>query len=301
MGIDQQTDKRETRMTSGSEPKRRRVHQRANALYRMEEGANDRRIVRLVYDYRLLSQRQLERLLRLSKPTVQRLLRRLYDHRYVERVFLPLATFGSSPALYILDRQGFDLLRRMGIEDFTGIPSKTISPMYIEHTLAINEFRIAVVQACEAQGWQIARWLTENELKADYDRVRIRARKASTSLIPDSFFTLVVPEKGTTHFFLELDRGSMELKRFREKVEAYVAYYKSGRYAERYGAQGFRVLTVVDGVGEGRLRNLVEDTAKVPGIGRRFWFSHLADVTEQTTLIQPIWYVAGSNEKEKLV
>lgn len=267
----------------------------------MEEGANDRQIVRLVYDYRLLSQRQLERLLGRSKPTVQRLLRRLYDHRYVERVFLPLARFGSSPALYILDRQGFDLLRRMGVVDFTGVPNKSISLMYIEHTLAINEVRIAVSQAAAARDWQVAGWLTENELKADYDRVRVRGRKASVSLLPDSFFSLVVPEKGTTHFFLELDRGSMELKRFREKVEAYVAYYKSGKYAERYGAQGFRVLTVVDGVGEGRLKNLVEDTARVPGIGRRFWFSHLADVTDKTALTEPIWSVAGSNEKERLV
>ena len=138
-------------MTSGSERKRRRAHERVKTLYRMEEGANDRRIVQLVYDYRLLSQRQLERLLRRSKPTVQRLLRRLYDHRYLERVFLPLATFGSSPALYVLDKQGIDLLRRMGVEDFTGVPDKTVKPMYIEHTLAINEFRIAVAQACEAQ------------------------------------------------------------------------------------------------------------------------------------------------------
>lgn len=288
-------------MTSGSDRKRRLAHERAKTLYRMEEGANDRRIIQLVYDYRLLSQRQLERLLRRSKPTVQRLLRRLYDHRYLERVFLPLATFGSSPALYILDRQGIDLLRRMGVEDFTGVPTKTVSSMYIEHTLAINEFRIAVAQACQAHDWQVTRWLTENELKADYDRVRIRARKSSISLIPDSFFTLVVPEKGTTHFFLELDRGSMELKRFREKVEAYVAYYKSGMYAQRYGAQGFRVLTVVDGVGAGRLKNLVEDSAQVPGIGRRFWFTHLEDATDETVLTEPIWYVAGTGEKERLV
>lgn len=288
-------------MTSGSDGKRRRAHERTTAAYRMKEGANDRQIARLVYDYRLLSQRQLERLLARSKPTVQRLLRRLYDHRYLERVFLPLARFGSSPALYILDKQGFDLLRRMGVEDFTGVPTKSLSPMYIEHTLAINEVRIAVSQACQAQGWQVALWLTENELKADYDRVRIPGRKASISLLPDSFFTLTVPGKGMTRFFLELDRGSMELKRFREKVEAYVAYYKSGMYAQRYGAQGFRVLTVVDGVGEGRLKHLVEDTARVAGIGRRFWFSHLADVTEQTVFTEPIWQVAGSSERERLV
>src|SRR5690606_22510 len=103
----------------------------------------------------------------------------------------------------------------------------------------------------------------------------IPSRRQKVSLIPDSYFNVFVPDRGTTHFFLELDRGQMEIKRFREKVEAYVAYYKTGQYSQRYQAKGFRVLTVVEGVGEGRLRNLVQDTAKVSGIGRRFWFAHL--------------------------
>lgn len=290
-------------VSSSNEPKRRPPYERASALYRMVERDNDRAIVRLVYEYRILSQRQIERLLNRSKPTVQRLLRRLYDHRYLERVFLPLTRFGSSPALYILDRTGIELLRRHGIEDFAWQPDKTISSMYIEHTLAINEVRIAVNLGCQARGWTTGRWLSEAELKSreNYDLVTIPSYRQKVSLIPDSYFSVVVPDKGTTHFFLELDRGKMVLKRFREKIEAYVSYYKSGAYARRYNAQGFRVLTVIDGVGEGRLRNLAKDATQVAGIGRRFWFAHLEDVTEQTVLTEPIWWVAGSDQKEALI
>lgn len=290
-------------MSSSRNPSNKRLYRnnRAEAPKPMRESENDRQIVRMIYEYRLLSQNQLERLLGRSQSTVQRLLRRLYDHRYLERVFLPISEFGSSPALYILDRQGVDLLRRMGVDDFTGLPTKQLSAMYLQHTLAMNEFRIAVSQACYANQWDMMTWLTENELKADYDRVRIPGRKNLISLIPDGFFSIHVPDKGTTNFFLELDRGTMTLKRFREKIEAYIAYYKSGAYTKRYEAQGFRVLTVVDGIGTGRVENLVRDVAQIPGVGRRFWFTHLESVNPQSVLTHPVWYVAGQEDLQSLI
>lgn len=288
-------------MTMSSSSRRRRRDNRPDDPRPMREGANDRQIVRLVYDYRVLSQNQLERLLGRSRSTVQRLLRRLYDHRYLERVFLPISYFGSSPALYILDRRGIDLLQRMGVDNFVGLPSKQMSAMYLEHTLATNEFRIAVSLACQRNGWEVETWLTDNEMKADYDRVKIPSRKQPVSLIPDSYFSIHVPDRGTTNFFLELDRGTMPIKRFREKLEAYVAYYKTGAFTKRYAAKGFRVLTVVDGIGEGRVENLVNDAAQVTGGGRRFWFIHLDRVEPATILTQPIWSIAGQAEHQALI
>lgn len=282
--------------SSSNEGQRRRRDERATNPPPMRETDNDRRIVQLVYDYRLLSQEQIQRLLNRSKPTVQRLLRRLYDHRYLDRVFLPIAAFGSSPALYILDRQGIEALQRMGIEDFTALPKKNLSGMFLEHTLAMNEFRIRLTLACQTRGWQIERWYTENEIKADYDRVRVPGKAHAVAVVPDSFFSIAVPEKGITHFFLELDRGKMDLKTFQQKIKAYVAYHRSGAYQQRYDAKGFRVLTVVDGIGRGRVTNLAQITGEVSGIGRRFWFVNLADVTRANILTDPIWQVAGSTD-----
>jgi hypothetical protein len=282
-----------TGMAMTSLNRRRKPDARASRPARMRLGDNDRRIVRLVYDFRLLSQSQLERLMGRSSSTIQRLLRRLYDHGYLDRVFLPIAHFGSSPALYILDQRGMELLRSTGIEDFSVQPSRSLSPLFLEHTLAINDFRIAFTLACQRRGWRIERWLTEGEIKADYDRVKIPSRAGTVALVPDGYLTLDVPGRGRTHFFLELDRGTMTLPRFREKVEAYVAYYKTGAYSKRYQAQGFRVLTVVDGAAERRVNNLAETTAQVGGIGRRFWFVQAEQVTERSVLSAPVWYIAG--------
>lgn len=292
-----------TMTKSNLNPSRRKRNERATNPKRMYKTARDELIIRLVYDYRILSQRQLERLLDKSRSTVQQSLVRLYEHEFLQRVFLPVSEFGSSPTLYILDKRGIEELRRMGIEDFRGIPTADISPMFKEHTLAINEFRIAITQACESAGWQVMTWKTENEIKADYDKVSVRTPKGKIQfvpIVPDAYFIVEIPNKGIAHFFLELDRGTMTLERFNTKVAGYVAYYKNGGFSKRFNAQGFRVLTVVDQVGKGRVQNLVQETAKLEGIGRRFWFAHLTDVSITTALRSPIWLVAGDDEPTML-
>lgn len=270
----------------------------------MRETARDREIVKLVYDYRMLSQRQLERVLGKARSTTQQALVRLYHHQYLDRVFMPVAPMGSSPTLYVLGRRGNDVLRQMGVTDFTGVPGTDLSPMFLEHTLAINDFRIAVQLSCEMHGWDVVEWKTENEIKADYDRVQVRDPRGRTQtipVVPDSYFVIEIPGRGQARFFIELDRGTMSLERFRHKVQGYVAYYKSGLYNQRYEGKGFRVLTVVDTPGRIRMRNLVEQAGLVPGIGRRFWFGHLPDLQPETVLHQPVWTVAGDGEGYSLI
>ena len=283
------------------EGKRRRPYQRPRKPKPMREGDNDRRIVQLVYHYRILSQKQLERLMGRSPSTLQRLLRRLYDHRYLDRVFLPVTTLGSSPALYILDKKGQELLHRMGIEMMSNPPSSSLSAMFLEHTLAINSFRIAVEQACQTQGWTVERWLSDHDLKRDYDRVKIPGKKRAVSLIPDAYFCIHVPERGHGHFFLELDRGTMTTDRYADKVRAYISYYKSGQYERRYRAKGFRVLTVIDGIGVRRIQNLLQASENLARIGKRFWFAHINEINSQTVLSNAIWQVSGENNKQRLI
>lgn len=291
-------------MNSSSQKRRRKPNERLREPRSMRETERDREIVRLVYDYRILSQQQIAQLVGKSRSTVQQSLVRLYDHQYLDRVFLPVSTLGSSPTLYILDKRGIEMLQRYGVASFTGVPSKDISPFFKEHTLAINQFRIAITLASKRLGWEIAEWRTENELKADYDRVNVRTgivgKAQHIPIVPDSYFVVRIPGRGISHFCLELDRGTMTLERFKMKMIGYVAYHKSGGYEKRFNAQSLRVLTVVDTPTPKRMVNLVALTGQVEGIGRRFWFAHLPNVTPTTALLEPIWLVAGSERSEAL-
>jgi hypothetical protein len=271
----------------------------------MRETATDRHVVELVYAYRLLSQEQLQRLIGKSRSRVQQILMRLYHHEYLERLFLPVWFDGRSPTLYILAKRGVQLLQGLGMTDFSGQPTPKLSSLFLEHTLAINDVRIAVAQATPATTWQLTDWLTEAALKSHYDRVTLqigKQRPQKLSLIPDGYFRLEQPQqKLRTHFFLELDRGSMTQARFLTKVYAYLAYHQSGQYEKRYQAKGFRVLTVVDTPRQERVQHLLNATAQVRDIGRRFWFTHLSQLTDQNILTAPIWQVAGSPDAVALL
>lgn len=282
---------------------RHQRYKRPDTLSPMRETDRDRQIVRLIFDYRLLSQRQLERLLGKSRSTVQQSLIRLYHHQYLERLFMPISRFGSSPTLYTLGKRGIELLRRAGVHNFVGIPSKHSSSFFLAHTLAINEVRLAMTQAAHQCSWSIAEWRTENEIKSDYDRVPVIMnlfKPQKLAVLPDGYFVINPSLEGQTSYFLEVDRGTMPLKRFTTKIAAYVAYYKHGGYTRRFKTKGFRVLTVVDGVGKGRVQGLLAASAGIKGIGRRFWFAHIDEVTRYNPLTDPIWQIAGTEEQVAL-
>jgi protein involved in plasmid replication-relaxation len=256
--------------------KRRRRDRRTPTPKPMRLTERDKAIIYTVQQYRVLRQDQLATLFGLGKSVIQRLFVRLYDHGFLERKFLQILGW-NSPTLYVLDRKGAELLRTAyGLDDLVWYnSSKALKPDFLEHTVAINDVRIAITKAAQAVGYDLLKWLGENDLKADYDRVQIRSssgRIQSVSLIPDSYFVLKTP-RGIAHVFLELDRGTETTGRFKTKVQAYQAYFRSGAYEKRYNARSMRVVTVT--TGERRLETLKRATEEAGG-KRTFWFAPLS-------------------------
>lgn len=209
----------------------------------------DLHIIRAVYEYRVLTTQHLQTLFFSSRHQTYARLASLYQHGFLERKFLGVyADKMNTPTLYLLDRRGAELLQaKLGLDIEWNSHTKDVGVPFLEHTLAINTVRVAVAKACEATpGFALLKWLGEPEMKAGYDRVIIRSttgKNVSVSLIPDSYCVLSTP-KGIGHFFLELDRGTMTTKRFKNKILAYQAYYQTGAYEKRYGTKSLRVLTI---------------------------------------------------------
>ena len=121
------------------------------------------------------------------------------------------------------------------------------------------------------------------------------------SVIPDGYFVLATP-LGKAHFFVEIDRGTETLARFKQKIHAYKEYFDSGAYERRYGTKSMRVLTVA--TGEGRLTNLWRATGEVTaaiGGQRRFWFGLADRLTVDTVLNAPVWVIAGEQTARPLI
>lgn len=276
---------------------RRKLDERLAKPSPMVLTERDKAVVRAVADYHVLSQEQIQQLFfgGSSKTASQRRLVRLFDHRYLKRYMLPVrrARVGGvligSQILYSVDEAGIELLMdEFGYEKGSWSPTDLdLSDNFLKHTMGLAAFGVALTVACRRTGCEVLVWKNEAAMKADYDKVYLKGQ--AVALIPDGYFMLKVPA-GKIRCFLELDRGTMQISRFRTKVEAYNAYRTTQQYEKRYGTKGFRVLTVVPG--RQRLKNLKAMTEKM-GTKFEFWFAVASELTGHTILDAPVWEVAG--------
>lgn len=290
-------------------------YRRAEDPPRMQLTKRDRTMIYLVSLYRCLTRLQIQRLLfpsqdkgkeRSRKNIVTRRLMLLYHNGYVGRLHPPIASErGSSPIVYCLDRKGARLLAAELAVDMPAVGwqkrQRERGLLFLEHTLAINDFRIAVTLAATQDGYEILCWLDERllrkaEAREGLKEIALWVGKGG-SILPDAYFTLKVDGK-KAGFFVEVDRGKTPGRRIRRKVRIYREYYASGLYEQHFHRKSLRILTVT--TSDRRLGNL-KRWAEVERGGRLFWFTTERSVGPETVFSQPIWKVAGEEGLRALV
>lgn len=232
---------------------------------------------------------------------------------------------GDLPYIYALDRAGAILVsEQLGI-DYASIDWKPKileeNYMFLQHLLDTHNLRIAMTLSAEKLGIELSEWLYENVLRSKEYTAHVllrdnQGKEARVSVIPDSFCVLETP-RGMGYFPIEIDRGTVTLTRWRQKVQAYISYHANGEYQKRYTARNFRVLTLTTSLP--RLMNLKEQCEKVAPKDERFWFATFDKVLTKVPissnrsgntkpkvnytwiyndelLIAPVWHRAGSQE-----
>lgn len=245
----------------------------------------------------------------------QRRLRFLAKHSLVRRIE-QMVSRGESrlPYIYALDRKGAEtLVRELGVDpasiDWHKKDAERTYP-FLQHVLATNDFRIAVKLACEAtSSVRLEAWVDEKELKMEAkDYVTLTGpdgEEQRVAVVPDGYFVLRQGEQLAHHFF-EIDRATVTVRPSQwqrrgwvRKIQAYLAYYQSGIFSERYATRSLRILTIT--TGPDRLAHLKEVTEETGGKAR-FWFTtfELANDPAQV-LTAPIWHVASKEGLHKLL
>jgi len=273
----------------------------------MQLTERDIRVLRLVADFRYMTRDQVEKL-EFSPTTISYCKRRLsllFHNGYLERRFLPLReAFGAARAYYVLDQRGADVLVKV-LEltrhelDWRPRDGRR-EPLYMEHTLRINDVRALLLVTAKDAALELA-WTDERELKRRARDHRVpdplRAGEKIT-IIPDGYFTL----GGRWSFALELDRGTVEEVPFKRKVRGYGEWKTTGAYARSFGTHSLRVLFVVADARRDprRLERIRRWTEDAKG-GTMFWFAHLDELTPATMLGFPLWSVAATPSKSRLL
>ncbi len=299
-----------SKRTSGYLP----FHRRVASPPPMRLTKRDPKIILAVYYYRLLSSPQIEALFFPSQPgkshsrrsACQRRLQLLFHHSYLDRLFIPLVIGqGRTPFIYTLGTKGAALLAtKLGVDAGTirrQPKANKKGSLFLEHTLAVNDVRVMGDCLARTSQWQLTDWLDDSIFRQETYREKVPFRNQGIKVrrhFPDGYFVLQ-PADGVkkAHFFLEMDLGTMSNARWREKVEAYIQFRKSGRAAQHYGTNKFRLLTVT--TSDRRLKNLKRTTEKAGGT-HYFWFTTQAhiDIEQPENLLNPIWSV--STKKDKL-
>lgn len=259
----------------------------------------DRAIVTAVHACRHLTRSQLQRLLRI--PTVSRInarLRKLYDHRFLDRTFVPVS-LASSEALYTIGVHGVPL-----VAEALGCASDTIAalrrkgghltPHTLLHDVQVNDVRIALtldvrrLPSCGHFSWRHPDDCAHAFTVPSGGGVRQAAVK------PDGFCQLVCDGKQYS-FCFELDRSTSSHRKLSQKFDAYVAFLSAGLQAPAYGVSALHVLVVTKSVQRrAELHRLVEGP-----LARHFFFAAFADVQAEP-LTAAVWYRGGETHPRSL-
>ncbi len=302
-------------------PRLGKVPEAQRPRFRLTE--RDRQIIMVVYQYRILTTNQVEALF--FTPTQDKAkslynsrcrlrLQALYHAGYLKRDEQPQKmSEGRKPLLYSLDVEGAKLIAQMLDVPVADLEwrrkAPVISPFTLEHLLATNDVRVQVEITARRHGLEVSKWLDDHTLrqKGTTDYVMLKNKEGSeqrVSLVPDGYFILENQEV-RHHQFLEIDMGTMTgmyakygRRDWARKVAAYLEYYRSGKYQERYSTRSMRVLTVT--TSDRRLANLKAVTEKTGGKGR-FWFTTFERLRGADPLTGLSWLKAGSGELHALI
>jgi Replication-relaxation len=260
----------------------------------------DREIMKAIYLFRMLSRTQIETLFHFKcTRRVNSRLRKLYDHHYLSRSFLPTVR-GSAKAIYYLGSKGITVVaEKLGI-DLNLIKRKCkatskLRELFLSHALELNDIMIAFSLGIENHpDMELERLINDNDCNQEYRTTRL-GKCVKRRFRPDGYFRFWYQEK-LYGFFLEYDRSTMTVGRFKAKIQSYLEFKNLGYYQQRFGMKNLKVL-VITKTWE-RLYNLkraVETVTK-----KNFQFTTIEQITPDE-VFGPIWQRAGSKKYYPLI
>ncbi len=264
----------------------------------MQIRERDRRILQALDDYGLLSTEQIRYLFFSSLSRARKRLHALWQHGLVRRIERPTRLGeGTKSLLFRGTAKGRRLTGSYRASSRRQSGPATLSPLYAEHQLAVNRFRICLELCLRDE--------SEAKLKTSKHDCQLRlktsvndgVRTRSTTVVPDAYFS--ISQDGIAYgYFLEIDRGTAPVSKFRTKLLGYAAVFSNAKSFDPVIVPGFRVLIVTSG--ERRRQHLLELIQGLSGVIRRrdiflVTCHHQFDYEAPEALFEPIWSMLSPN------
>jgi len=281
----------------------------------------DINIILDVYKHRYLKTSQIQQLHFPSERTTTRRLKFLIDAKLLKHFNVP----NIPERIYQVSSQGANLVaQHQGVAVADLLWSRTTAApkdyYFMQHFLAINDFRIQTTEACQNSDTQLSGFIPEYYgHKHSSGRITKHIKDfvfgldnptEKISHTPDAVFALsrnaaaspggALGGSSSALFFLEIDRGTEVLsdpdKGFLKMIRYYLSYAKSAKfksYQEEFkGCQfrNFRLLIVTSsGQRLDNMRQTISSRMELVSPVLRFFLVTTFDKIEIETFWQPIW------------
>ena len=263
-------------------------------------------ILASINQYRYLSTDQIHKIAFSENKTLQSVRRRLkylFHHKYIGRV-IPYVQQGqnASTIAYYLDKEGETYLKEQGHTVKLWTKAKKIKHSNLLHALALSEFCININDALKNNASMgLERLIPDFEMKSTTDKSLGRRRyKLFTEVIhgtsrksyivyPDALIILTVKVEQVIHkrlVFLEIDRGTMNLERIRDKLIGYNLYLEKSLHKNYLDSDDFRIL--IQTTSPKRVENIRNALADMKG-SDLVWITDVTQVNSETLLNENIW------------
>lgn len=213
----------------------------------------------------------------------------LVEHEFLASQRLPAQSgIGSGKAFLTLGPQGRPIVAELlGLSRTEiGRGTRAAAPLVIHHHLAVCDTRLSFELSCEQSDiFNLEEWLGDGEVML---RVKDPKTRKDAPVIPDSTFTLALPDDSHQQFYVEQDNSTIPVKRIKTKIRCYFALHEAGDTNP--------ILFVV--LDERRRDYIakwaVEEAEEVRGADPTIiWTALKGELTQQTVLTKPIWRIVG--------
>lgn len=255
----------------------------------------DREILRAVHRHRYLTSDHVQALVfpGVSRRRAQARLRLLFEHRYLDRFYLPLvlADVGVSSRrpsrpLYCLARRGAEVVaadQRLPLGDIPHTPRQNAAGYAtLVHHLIATDFLVAVEAAVRRGGEvELVAVRRESELRRDIAAWQRAHGSLGRFVVSDGALTLRYPATGAEwSFHLEVVRANVPggNKTLLAKLAKYAELNRE-RFFERVFGQGIVRAVLVATTSPERAEGLRARAAALPYARGLFWFGSFGDTT----------------------
>lgn len=245
----------------------------------------DVELLRAVLVHRYLRSEHLHALVSssVSLRVVQGRLKKLHDHSFLKRLYLPVVLGTHRPVapaapIYTLSRQGARILADQSLTDEVVAEKWSDGltlPGTLAHHLVVADALVALAVACRSRDdVELVASEHERTLRQRLRRYR-RIHDLQQAVVPDGAFTLRYygATDVTLTFYLEVVRADVKggNRKLLAKLQRYVELHRAGFFRDGYGHERVRAVLLAT-TSPARAENLRRLCSELQHGRRLFWF-----------------------------